>query len=185
MRPRRSTRTAGGSRGICAEGISGNDDSPCQQAGEMDESIVLDTKTLLEMLGPSSPAAGGEELDDEEEDGEEEEEKQDLVMDLDDRFKNADIKRKFSESVPVMSEGGTLNDDTGSSVGANSKDGGAIGRDSSHSSSSGSSGVVAGLSEAGTNATTLPCLVRFLYCRCHRCCMCRLVHETEGNADLP
>lgn len=157
MRSRRSTRTAGGSRGVCADGVSDNNDSSCQQAGEMDESIVLDTKSLLEMLGPSSPAAGEEELDDEEEDGEEEE-KQDLVMDLDDRFKNADIKRKFSESMPVMSAGGTLDDDTSGSVGANSGDGGAIGRDSSDSSSSGSSGVVAGLPEAGANdnSVTVP-----------------------------
>ena len=142
MRPKRSTTTTGGSRGGCDDGVGDNDGNPCQPDGEMDESIVLDTKTLLEMLGPSNPAAAEEE--DGEEDGEDEDEKLDLVMDL---------KRKFSTCVLMMSGGGMLHDDTGGSSGANGGDGSAQTRDSSSSSSSSSSGggVVVSLPGASDN----------------------------------
>lgn len=118
MRPRRSTRNAGGSGGSCDGGVNENgDSSPCQAGGEMDESIVLDAKNLLEMLGASSPVPGeeGSGEEEEEEGDEEEDEKLDLVMALDGRFRSVDLKRKFSESVLQISGGGVLRDETAGS----------------------------------------------------------------------
>lgn len=68
----------------------------CHPIAETEESILLDAKDLLEMLGNSSTAGGDEE---EEEADEEDGEERDLVMDLDARFKSADMKRKFSETL--------------------------------------------------------------------------------------
>ena len=103
------TRALDEDAGNYAGGSSGNNDggaddsSPdaeISECSEMNESVVIGTKDLIKML--QSPGQDGDteehEGDMNSEEGDADEER-DLAMDLDPRFKNADIKRKFSDAL--------------------------------------------------------------------------------------
>ena len=87
--------------GSSANNDGGVDDSSpdagINKSSEMNESVVIGTKDLIKML--HSPGQNGNveehEGDMDSEEGNEDEER-DLVMDLDPRFKSAEMKRKFS-----------------------------------------------------------------------------------------
>lgn len=108
MRSKKLSTRAGGDGGSDGGDDAGESSSTtCNPVAEMNESILLDAKDLLEMLRTSTPE-GEEEYD------KYEEEEWNLQKDLDARFKSADTKRKFSKASSLAIGGASIGNANGS-----------------------------------------------------------------------